>query len=323
MRRSNTAVEHLHKRWHIRFQKAGGEQGRASYAGYLGTVQHSNTGTVLSSFSTSMDGSDAANPAEESVFEQCVADLISRYRVYPGLDTIRLLLNALGDVQRHVRCVHVAGTNGKGSVSRKVAEALATVFDRNASVCVGLFSSPHIAQITERISVNGVCISRQDFVRLYRRVISIVDNVASTVIREASCFDILTAMAFLYFYEGPSDVTSAKSRPYCSVAVVEVGLGGRLDATNIIERPLCAVITSIGWDHMQFLGDTLESIAHEKAGILKSGSPVVLGCQALGFSAIENQIVSLCCRPIVRVMPAQCNFERFDHENRRIARCNN
>lgn len=150
--------------------------------------------------------------------------------------------------------IHIAGTNGKGSCSHSIAAIL-----QKAGYKVGLYTSPHLVDFRERIRVNGQCISQQ-------RVIDFVEE-GRTFFEplHPSFFELTTALAFLYFKEQKVDV-----------AVIEVGLGGRLDCTNII-RPVLSVITNISFDHTQFLGNTLEKIAGEKAGIIKQGVPVVIG----------------------------------------------
>ncbi len=164
------------------------------------------------------------------------------------------LCEALDNPQKKFKSIHIAGTNGKGSVSHMLAAILQT-----AGYKTGLYTSPHLKDFRERIKVNGT-ICNEDF------VIAFVEKVKPLI--EAihpSFFEITVAMAFTYFAEQNIDV-----------AVVEVGLGGRLDSTNIV-TPELAVITNIGWDHMNMLGDTLEKIAYEKAGIIKQNIPVVIG----------------------------------------------
>ncbi len=159
-----------------------------------------------------------------------------------------------GHPHRQFKTVHVAGTNGKGSVSHLLAAVL-----QQAGYRVGLYTSPHLVDFRERIRVNGEMIPRRevtDFVEKHRKAVEEVSP---------SFFELTVMMAFDWF---------ARSR--VDVAVIEVGMGGRLDSTNVV-TPLVGVITNIGYDHMQFLGDTLEKIAAEKAGIIKPGVPVVIG----------------------------------------------
>ena len=171
-----------------------------------------------------------------------------------GLDNSLALDEHFGHPHRLFRSIHVAGTNGKGSCSHTIAAVL-----QAAGYRVGLYTSPHLVDFRERIRVNGECIPEQyviDFVEQERHFFEPL---------HPSFFELTTAMAFKYFAEQQVDY-----------AVVEVGLGGRLDCTNII-TPVLSVITNISLDHTQFLGDTLERIAAEKAGIIKAGVPVVVG----------------------------------------------
>jgi len=171
-----------------------------------------------------------------------------------GLTTTRLLDEHFGAPHRQYKTIHVAGTNGKGSCSHTLAAVL-----QAAGYRVGLYTSPHLVDFRERIRVNGQCVSQQYVVDFVERERSFFEPL------HPSFFELTTAMAFAYFAEQKVDV-----------AVIEVGLGGRLDCTNII-TPVLSVITNIGLDHTQFLGTTLPQIAGEKAGIIKEGVPVVVG----------------------------------------------
>ena len=174
-----------------------------------------------------------------------------------GLDNTLLLDGLSGHPHRSYRTIHVGGTNGKGSVSHTLAAIL-----QSAGYKVGLYTSPHLVDFRERIRVNGEMIPEV-------RVVQFVEDLISSRLTEKeggfSFFELTTALAFKYFEEAGVDI-----------AVIEVGLGGRLDCTNII-TPILSVITNISFDHIQFLGDTLEKIAREKAGIIKPGVPVVIG----------------------------------------------
>jgi dihydrofolate synthase/folylpolyglutamate synthase len=164
------------------------------------------------------------------------------------------LCEALGNPQKKLKCVHVAGTNGKGSTSHMLAAIL-----QSAGYKTGLYTSPHLKDFRERIKLDGEMI-KEDF------VVDFVERIKPLILSiEPSFFEITVAMAFDYFVKEESDI-----------AVIEVGLGGRLDSTNII-TPELSVITNIGWDHMNMLGDSLEKIAFEKAGIIKPAVPVVVG----------------------------------------------
>jgi len=165
-----------------------------------------------------------------------------------------LLANHLGNPENKIKAIHVAGTNGKGSTSSMMASVL-----QEAGYKVGLYTSPHLKDFRERIRINGVDIS-QDFV-----VDFIAQNKSFFEENKLSFFEMTVGLAFDYFVKENVDV-----------AVIEVGMGGRLDSTNII-TPLVSVITNIGFDHTQFLGNTLEAIAYEKAGIIKPNVPVVIG----------------------------------------------
>lgn len=171
-----------------------------------------------------------------------------------GLENTHLLDEHFGHPHRKFKTIHVAGTNGKGSCSHTLAAIL-----QSAGYKVGLYTSPHLVDFRERIRVNGTPVSQE-------HVIGFVENHrAFFEPLHPSFFELATAMAFNYFAEQQVDV-----------AVIEVGLGGRLDCTNIIRPDLC-IITNISFDHVQFLGDTLAKIASEKAGIIKPGIPVVIG----------------------------------------------
>jgi dihydrofolate synthase / folylpolyglutamate synthase len=181
-----------------------------------------------------------------------------------GLERIRTVLDALGDPQRGVRFVHVAGTNGKGSTSAMIEAALRTAGQRT-----GLYTSPHLAEPTERIRIDGTPVTAERFARAFERVHEKSEELlaAGAIDLHPTYFETVTAMAFVLFRESGVDRV-----------VLEVGLGGRLDATNVIEPELC-VITPVDFDHEQFLGNTIEAIAGEKAGILKPGAPAVFARQ--------------------------------------------
>jgi len=182
-----------------------------------------------------------------------LADL-GRFGMRLGLETTERLLGRLGDPHLAVPALHVAGSNGKGST----AHALHSIL-RAAGLKVGLYTSPHLLRFTERMLIGGHEIPRADVVRLWEKVRGAAEGLPITF------FEATTAMAFTWFAENRVDA-----------AVVEVGLGGRLDATNVL-HPLVSIITSIGLEHREHLGHTLHEIAREKAGIIKGGRPVVLG----------------------------------------------
>ena len=176
-----------------------------------------------------------------------------------GNDDLKILLEKLGNPQDKTKFIHVAGTNGKGSVSSMIASIL-----RADGKIVGLYTSPFIEVFNERIQINGENITDDDLARIATRVKSEIDEIGV----EISVFAQITAMAFLYFAEQE-----------CDVAVLETGLGGRLDATNVIPSPVLTVITKIGLDHTEYLGDTIKKITEEKCGIIKHGTKVVTTCK--------------------------------------------
>lgn len=171
-----------------------------------------------------------------------------------GLENTLLLDKHFNHPHQQYQTIHIAGTNGKGSCSHTLAAIL-----QEAGYKVGLYTSPHLVDFRERIRVNGTCIPEERVVRFVEEERAFFEPL------HPSFFEITTALAFLYFAEEKVDI-----------AVIEVGLGGRLDCTNIIS-PLLSVITNISFDHVQFLGNTLDKIASEKAGIIKPDTPVIIG----------------------------------------------
>ena len=175
----------------------------------------------------------------------------------PGLERITSLCDALGNPQTGMRFIHVAGTNGKGSFCAMTAAIL-----KSAGYKVGLFTSPYIKTFNERMMINGEMIGEQELADLTAYVRPVADAMAD----KPTEFELITAIALLYF-----------RRHNCDVVVLEAGMGGRLDSTNVIREPLLSVITGIALDHTAFLGDTVEKIAAEKAGIIKDSRPVLYG----------------------------------------------
>ena len=173
-----------------------------------------------------------------------------------GLENMILFNQKLGNPAGGIKTIHVTGTNGKGSVVYKIAKALEA-----SGYKTGMYISPHISSFRERITINGEMISEADVIRN----LQLINSIESTLPSSLSFFECVTGMAFNYFKEKNVDV-----------AVIEVGLGGRLDSTNIID-PELSVITSIGLDHQGILGETITDIAREKAGIIKDNKPVVVG----------------------------------------------
>lgn len=207
-----------------------------------------------------MDASEALN----------YIDSMQWFGSKPGLDRIRELLEKLGDPQKRLQFVHIAGTNGKGSCAAMTASVL-----RKAGYRTGLYTSPYLQRFTERMQVNGRELGEEELIALVERVRPIAEAMAD----HPTEFEIMTAMAMLWFCEQA-----------CDAVVLEVGLGGRLDATNIIDRAACSIIMNIGLDHTAILGDTVEQIAAEKAGIVKPGCPVVLYQQKESVEAVVREI---------------------------------
>ena len=174
----------------------------------------------------------------------------------PGLERVRVLLAGLGNPEKKLKFVHVAGTNGKGSICAYLASVL-----KKSGYKTGLFTSPYIARFNERMKINGREIGDGELAEIVEQVKPVADAMDD----HPTEFEMMAAAAFLWFSERA-----------CDIVVLEVGLGGRLDATNIIPCPECAVIANIGLDHTAILGNTLEEIAAEKAGIIKEGGSVVM-----------------------------------------------
>ncbi len=187
-----------------------------------------------------------------------ISDL-SRYGSVPGLDSIRELLRRLGNPQEQTPVVHIAGTNGKGSTLAYLRAILS-----EAGYRTGSYSSPAVMDYRERYTVDGIMIAKTAFARLLEPVAQAAGEMEAEGLAHPTAFEIETALAFCFFAEKK-----------CDVAVVETGMGGELDATNLIEKPLVSVLASISMDHMQFLGKCLAEIARHKAGIIKEGAPVV------------------------------------------------
>lgn len=187
-------------------------------------------------------------------------DNLQLFKIKLGLDSMRMFLNELDCPQEGMQYIHIAGTNGKGSV----AVTLLTLLAR-AGYRVGLYTSPHLNSVRERFRINDTFISEQEFAEEATRIRDILDS------RQITYFEFTTALALLWF-----------KRKAVDIAILEVGLGGRLDATNVIE-PLVSIITNVSMDHEDYLGNTLEEVAGEKGGIVKSGVPVVSGVERNEF----------------------------------------
>lgn len=212
--------------------------------------------------------------SEAVAFIQAVSWLGCR----PGLERITDLMHRLGDPQKELRYIHITGTNGKGSTAVMLASVL-----QEAGYTVGLFTSPHLRFYNERVKINGMDIPNRDLCAMAETVKPAVDGMEMI----PSEFERFTAMAFLYFRQMK-----------CDIVVLEVGLGGLLDCTNVIPAPEAAVITNIGLEHTEYLGNTLPEIAAAKAGIIKPGADVVLYGQSEEVEKTVRDKCAACGCPI-------------------------
>ena len=206
----------------------------------------------------------------------------------PGLERIRKLLSLMGDPQKGQRFIHVAGTNGKGSTCAMLAEIL-----KYNDFKTGLFTSPYVLEFNERIRVNGENISDEALGEITEYVKAFAEQMED----KPTEFELLTAIAFEHF-----------KREECRYVVLETGLGGRLDSTNVIEDPVVSVITGIALDHTSVLGDTVEKIAYEKSGIIKKGCPVVLGEMPDEARAVIEDCAAKMDVPVHRVNMDEMRF---------------
>lgn len=210
------------------------------------------------------------------------------------LDRMRLLLSALDNPQEALRCVHIAGTKGKGSTCEMTASCLEA-----CGYAVGIYTSPHMVDVRERIRINRKMISHPDFTRMAGAVAAAASRLPRAE-GEPTFFELMTAMCLLYFAQEAVDI-----------AVIECGLGGRLDSTNVITPEVCAV-TSISLDHTQILGDTVEKIAFEKAGIFKPNVPVITVPQSGGVLNVFREVAARVGAPL-RIIGQDIEFSmRFE-----------
>lgn len=203
---------------------------------------------------------------------------IMRFGSKLGLERMRELMRRLGEPQKQTKFVHVAGTNGKGSTVTMLAEIL-----QSSGYRVGKYTSPYVFDFRERIAVDGEMITRDALCELTERISVVCSQMQQDGWDAVTEFEVVTAIAFCYYAECN-----------CDVVVLEVGLGGRFDATNIIDPPLVSVITALSLDHTAILGDTIEKIAFEKAGIIKNGCKVVV--YPLQPTGALEQIRAVCTR---------------------------
>ena len=192
---------------------------------------------------------------------------LQRFGIKPGLERTFMLCREFGDPHKAFPVLHVAGSNGKGSVCSMIASVL-----QEAGFKTGLYTSPHLVDFNERIRINGRKISDQNIVKLAEEMLPYSETISSTF------FEITTVMAFKYFADNNIDI-----------AVLETGMGGRFDSTNVVD-PLISVITSISLEHREYLGNTLEEIAFEKAGIIKEGRPVIIADQHPDLKTLFKRI---------------------------------
>ena len=199
---------------------------------------------------------------------------VSRSGSILGLDSIENLMHELGDIQEQLKIIHIAGTNGKGSTGAYLERVLI-----EAGYRVGRYSSPAVFDPMEVWRINLQSMSHEEYADIMEQVKCACDRMVEKGMEHPTIFEVETAMAFLYFYQKK-----------CDYVLLEVGMGGRTDATNLIKKPVCSVITSVSMDHMQFLGNTLTEIAQAKAGIIKKDCPVVTILQkAEAMVAIEAE----------------------------------
>ena len=187
------------------------------------------------------------------------ADSTKKYGSILGLESIRNLMQELGNIQEQLHIIHVAGTNGKGSVCAFLSAALT-----EAGYRVGRYNSPAVFERREFFRIGETMISKEEYAAVFERVQTACEVLTKRGCPHPTVFEVETAAAFLWFYEKK-----------CDLVLLETGMGGETDATNLITHPVCSVLTSIGMDHMQYLGNTIEEIAKVKAGIIKKGCPVV------------------------------------------------
>lgn len=222
----------------------------------------------------------AADRCTERIMEMNYTEAVNYIEEVPkftkknGPENTLELIRRLGRPERGIKVIHVAGTNGKGSVCAFLASIL-----QHAGKRTGLFTSPHLVEITERFQINGQNISHETFARAFTRVKEEVDAMIADGYAHPAYFELLFAAGMLIFAEEQVEYL-----------VLETGLGGRLDATNLVEHPIACVLTTISLDHMEYLGDTVAKIAGEKAGIIKEGVPVIYdGRNPESAAVIEEQ----------------------------------
>lgn len=203
-------------------------------------------------------------------YQEAIDLLTSQGKFYInlGLERCQSILKLLENPEKKLKCIHVAGTNGKGSVCAMLSAILTA-----SGYKTGVFTSPHVFEYTERIKINDIEIEKEIFAKSVNEIVKLADKNQIHLTE----FEIITVAAFKYFADNNVDI-----------AIMETGLGGRLDSTNVIESNLCSIITNIDFDHTERLGDTIEKIAFEKAGIIKKNCPVIINEDNIGFETVKK-----------------------------------
>lgn len=210
---------------------------------------------------------------------------LKNFGIKPGLQRMKWMLEQFGNPEQKIKFIHVAGTNGKGSTVSFLKNVLV-----ESNYRVGTFTSPYLINFTERVQVNGVDISCDDLVQLVNKVIPIVEMTQNLECGYATEFEVITLIAILYFAE--------ISKP--DIVVWETGLGGRLDSTNVV-KPILSIVTNVGYDHMNILGNDIKDIAREKAGIIKNGVPIVSGVENVEALSVIKEIGQMQASPMYQI----------------------
>lgn len=233
-------------------------------------------------------------------YEEAVSYIeeIPKFTKKPGLDHTRRFLAALGSPEKNLRVIHVAGTNGKGSVCAYTESIL-----REAGFHCGLFTSPHLERVNERIQIDRVPVSDEEFLSAFEKVMGTAEDLMADGAAHPTYFELLFLMAMEIFRERKPD--------WC---ILETGMGGRLDMTNVIENPAVTVITSIGLDHTEYLGDTIEKIASEKAGIIKKNVPVLFDGSREEASKVIRARAEMLSAPALELRPEEISLLSQDRE---------
>ncbi|MDE7223451.1 MAG: bifunctional folylpolyglutamate synthase/dihydrofolate synthase [Acetatifactor sp.] len=229
-------------------------------------------------------------------------DSLKKYGIMPGLDTIRELCRRLGNPQDELQFVHIAGTNGKGSVLAYVSTIL-----KCAGYKVGRYISPTVRDYRERFQVSGRMITQKALCELMEELKRACEDMTAEGFSHPTPFEVETALGFLYFH-----------REKCDLVVLETGMGGRQDATNVIQNTLVAVLVSISRDHMQYLGTTLQEIAGEKAGIIKPGCKVVTAWQEPEVMEVIREQADRLQAPLAAVNAKEAKRVRYGLERQRF-----